>query len=419
MSVLNNITVDGQFRGITTNKGDILANDGTSNNAFQVSPIDSYILSADSTKPFGLAWVPQMSSPGTLTTEITIQPFNFSTNSTTPVVIANTSTTMVSGNILFIGTINCILSKARRYFTIGIYKNSSLISGTQKVFGGIDNVIIPISIHRTITLTGSDIFDVRINMDNCDCDVSIQGINPYSNSSLITSNSRLTINSTTPFEITDLTFSGAKGIIVIIANLNCVLDSRSYFTVGVYKNGVLVNNTDLKFGGIDTLILPVPINYVIEVVTNDIISICINTDSTNSPISVFERTLMYSVYSTSNTLSPQIVLTAPVFATNDTSPIVINGLTKTGISGNFLIIGEFNCYLNIARNYFYVGIYLNNVLVPNTQKKYGGLDNVIMAIPYITMITLLNFDVLEIRVSVFNSSCMLTINERSLFYVQY
>jgi hypothetical protein len=419
MSVINNLNVDGVFTGITTNKGDILVNNGSSNDAFPVAT-DGYILSADATQAFGLRWIPNTGGGGpSMTTEINIQPFNFSTNSVIPVVITNTSQTGLSASILFIGTINCTLNHARRYFTIGLYKNGGLIPGTQKTLGGINAVTFPVSIHQTITLMSSDIFDIRINVDNADCEVSIAGIPPYSNAALVNANTIIAINTTSPYVLTDFTFSGAGGIIALIANLNCVLDhAYGMFTVGVYKNGVLIPNSNKDFGGIDTLIFPVTINMVLELVVSDVVSICINSNSTSNMVSIYERTLLRDICVSGMSISPQIALSGPVISTNDTTPYAIPDMTLTGLaSGTYIILGELDTMITKARNYFHVGLYLNGSLISGTQKKYGGVDSVRMSIPLITGIAMTPSDVFTVRVSTDFSTYQLNIYERQLTYI--
>lgn len=416
MSVYNNLDVEGIFTGITTQKGDILVNNGSSNSAFPVS-VDGYVLSADSTQPFGLKWISSSGGGGVPMNDINIVPFDFATNDTMPVVIPNTSHTNVSGNILFMGTINCKLSKARRYFTTGLYKNNALIPNTQKKYGGIDDVAIPVSVHQTVALVGSDIFDIRINVDNADCQVTIDGVNPYNNSYLINSTTILAINNTNPHAIQDLTFTGVSGTIALIANLNCVIShAHSYFTIGIYKNNVLIPTSKNKYGGINNFVIPVPINIMIDLIPSDVITFCINTNSNTDTVIVYERTMVYSTYSNSVTLVPQIY-SSTLFSTDSTIPIAIGDLTLTGIFGKYLIIGELNCHTSISRNNFYVGLYLNGNLISFTNKTYGGVDNIITAIPLIADVMLHITDIFEVKIWSQSFNCTVVVNERSLLYL--
>lgn len=414
MSVVNNLIVAGQFVGITTNKGDILAYDGTSNSAFPVS-LDGYILSSDSSQPHGLRWIPN--SGGVQMDNINLLPFDFSTNNVLPTIVPNTSYTGISGDIMFSGTLNCTLSKARRFFTIGMYKNGAVISGTQKVYGGIDNVVISVPIHQSITLVGSDIFDIRIYVDNSDCYVTIEGISPYSNASVINSTQIIAVNTTTPYTIGDLSISNVLGTTNIIANINCVLNVRSYFYVGLYKNGSLVYGQQAKYGGIDNLIFPVMINIMIDLVASDYLDVKIHTDSVDSTVTVMERTLVYSGYSPTATLQPQINL-SNTFSTNDINPQTVSGMTVTGLSGEYMIMGDLNCSLSKSRRNFYIGIFVNGNLVTYTNKTYGGVDSVIQSIPYFTVVTLHSLDVFEVKAWVSDVDCTLTIQNRNLFQIQ-
>lgn len=421
MSVINNLSVDGEFTGITTSRGDILANNGSSNAAFPVAT-DGYILSSDSTQPFGLRWIPNSGGGGpvTVSTEINLQPFNFATNDTTPTIISNLSYTGLSGTTLFIGTLNCTLNHARHYFTVGMYLNGTLITGTQKTYGGIDNVIFPVSIHQTVNLLVTDTLTVRINVDNSNCQVSVNGVSPYNNSAVINASTEISINTITPYTLNDFTFSGASGIIAIIVNMNCTINhARSTFVVGVYKNGVLIPGTSQTYGGIDTLIIPVAINIYLDLTTTDVITFCINSDSTQHMVSIFERTLIRDTYISGMVLTPQISLSGPVFATTDTNPIAISDLTLTGISGNLLIIGELNCMLTKGRGYYYIGLYKNGSLIAYSNKKYGGVDNIRIATPFLTSVPLVGTDIFEVKVWLAASSYELDVFERSLMYITY
>lgn len=421
MSVLNNINVNGRFTGITANKGEILANDGTSNNAFPIST-DGYILSADSSQAFGLRWIPNSGGGGggpVMTTEINITPFNFSTNSTIPVVIPNTQQTGLSANILFIGTINCMLNHARHNFTIGLYKNGALISGTQKTGGGINSVSFPISIHQTIALIVSDIFDIRINVDSISCEVAVVGINPYNDSAFINESSVISTNSVVPYILSDFTFTGASGIIALIINLNCVVDhAYAMFSVGIYKNGILVQNSGGIFGGADVLIFPIQLNIVLDLVVLDVITICINSNSTSNMVSVFERTLLRTAYTSGMSIVPQISITNSMLGITDMAPYTIPDMNVSGLtSGNYIFIGELNCMLNHARGYFYVGLYKNGTLIGGSQKKYGGIDNVRQQIPFLTSIAMTPSDTFSVAVWLNSAGYQLNIYERSLTHI--
>jgi hypothetical protein len=418
MSVINNLNVDGIFTGITTNKGDILVNNGSSNDAFPVAT-DGYILSADSTQPFGLKWIPNTGGGGGGTVmEVNIQPYDFSTNSTVPVVISNTSQTGLNGNILFIGTINCKLTHSRCFFTIGLYRNGSLIPGTQKKYGGIDKVIFPVSIHQTIALIMSDIFDIRINVDNPICDVIIAGVTPYNNSSLVNANTLISINTTNPYELTDFTFTGANGLVALIINMNCVTDhAYATFSIGIYKNNVLVGQ-NRTFGGIDTLIVPVAINIILDLLISDVVSIYVNSDSNANTVTIYERTMLRNAYISGMSISPQISLSSPIIGLTNTNPYIISDMTLTGLAaGNYIILGELNCMITKARNYFYIALYLNGVQISGTQKKNGGLDYIRMPIPFITLISMTPSDTFTVRVWVDSGPFELNIYERQLTYI--
>jgi hypothetical protein len=106
-----------------------------------------------------------------------------------------------------------------------------------------------------------------------------------------------------------------------------------------------------------------------------------------------------------------------MIATTDTLPYEIPDMILSGLTGDYIIIGELNCSIINARNYFYVGLYKNGSLISGSYKKFGGLDYVRMPIPFAAMVSLISTDTFSIAVSLESGGSQLNIYERSLTYI--
>lgn len=418
MSVINELDLIGDFYGVTINKGDIIVNDGIKNNALPVAT-DGYVLTADSTEFLGMKWSPSSGGSGGMpVNQINIVPKKFYTNSTNPVVIAGTSMTGLSGTILYTCILNCCISHARRFIKVGIYKNGTLITGSLRQIGGVDHVVFPVPVQITLNMTGSDIFDIRININNNDSYAIVQGITA-SSASQINSSTIFSTNDTQPVTIPGFVVSGLSGTILFIGSINCQLNhARCNFTIGFYKNNSLISNTQYKYGGIDDLITSIPIQVYIDMGTADIFSVKVAVDSPNVMLNVLDRTLINLIYNNTINFTPIINIISSQISTNDTLPYTISDMTLTGlVSENYLIYGNLNCYISQAHHFYTVGLYKNGILL--LSKTYGGIDKVTTMLQFQILVTIIPTDVFTICINSDSSGNTVYINERSIGYTTY
>jgi hypothetical protein len=306
-----------------------------------------------------------------------------------------------------------MVSHARHYFTLGLYLNGILVSGSSRTMGGIDNTVIPIPVQITLNVTGSDVIDIRINSDDTLSYVSVEGINA-SSASQIDLTTVFSTNDTNPITIPDLNVSGLSGDILFIGTLNCQLNyARQTFTVGFYKNNALISNSQYVYGGVDQLIIPVPIQTFVTMGTSDVFSIKINVNTASVSVSILSATLINIMYSSSLSMIPSISLISPTISTNSIVPYILSDLTLTGLSnGNYLIFGDLNCYVSHSHHFFNVGLYKNGVLL--LEKLYGGVDSVRIDVPFQILVPMTITDIFTIRINSDDVSNVIFVNERSI-----
>jgi hypothetical protein len=288
-----------------------------------------------------------------------------------------------------------------------------------RTLGGVDHVIYPVPVQITLNMVGTDVFDIRINVNNIDTYVTVQGINAASSAAQINSSTIFSTNDTQPVTISDLSVTGLSGTILFIGSINCQLNhARHNFTVSFYKNNGLISNGQYIYGGVDDLITSVPIQVYINMSPSDIFSIKVNVDSTSVMLNVLDRTLISLVYNDTINLLPSINITSSPISTNDTLPYTISDLTLSGLSsGNYFIYGNLSCYVDHAHHFYTVGLYKNGVLL--LAKKYGGIDNAITFLQFEMLVSMIPTDIFTVCINSDSSSNTIFVNERAIGYTTY
>jgi hypothetical protein len=171
MTTLRELTIQDLY-GITSNKGDLIVNDGIKNNTISVGS-DNYVLTADSTQPMGISWA---NVPSAYTNVINFTTLPLSTNSTTPIAITDVTQTPPKGQYLCIYQVGYYLSKIQqnRYVDLGIYINNVLVSETSEQLNGlVSGQAIYYTNANIVTFSGTDEFTLQYCSSNADTSATI------------------------------------------------------------------------------------------------------------------------------------------------------------------------------------------------------------------------------------------------------
>jgi hypothetical protein len=239
--------------GVTTTKGDLLVNNGTSNTRLAIGA-DGYILTADSAQPTGIKWAANTGSGSVslVTTQLVLSNLPVTTNMVTPIILHDVTSTPTTGTYLFQYNFSVSTSDYDNYMIFGIYKNGTLISDTEREWAPCPTTVTVIAGQALIFCSGVDIITFRVYMATVNSFGKIHNGNiEYSRVDSVdidqmASVDRFTTNMTTPvtlfpFEFTPST-SGPKLILVEFS----YYITRNYNTLyaGIYKNNVLLSNTE-------------------------------------------------------------------------------------------------------------------------------------------------------------------------------
>jgi hypothetical protein len=102
---------------------------------------------------------------------------DFTTNYTTPVIIANTTDTPALG--IYLVSFNCIfyMTLNNRTMTIGFYKDGLLIPGTTRTLSSFEMIRTVFEYNHIISFSGIEVLTVRVNISNIDTDIVISDRN--------------------------------------------------------------------------------------------------------------------------------------------------------------------------------------------------------------------------------------------------
>jgi hypothetical protein len=173
MSVFNDVEVLRNFYGVTTTKGDVIVNDGLKNNRLPIGT-DKFVITADSTQPYGLKWSdPRFND--IIYTQLILATLPISTNSTTPVPITEFQLTPTIGKyIIFYNLLFSMSTVVSRTTTFSIYKNGTLVANSSRVINS-----YAIDTYNTFTtqfvvlVNGTDVLSIRYNVSNNDTTTDI------------------------------------------------------------------------------------------------------------------------------------------------------------------------------------------------------------------------------------------------------
>lgn len=294
MSTLNNLEVLGDLYAVTTNKGDLIINDGVKNVALPVGT-NGYVLSADSVETTGVKWIPLTASSAVTATKKTLST-TVSTNSTSPITITDLTESPSTGSYVIISDLVFTVNRSGE-ITIGLYKNDILLADTQRTLSGLgSNVKSQITTLTKKTASGSDIFTLKFNSNSNNVTVTItQGILIYlqiANSLHFSYSNIFSTNATVPVSIADFEVTPPEGMYIAFVNFVASISkiNRS-FTFGFYKNGVLIDTSATVSPTPNSLLT---YNWSASVMLNgtDIFAVKISVSNTDTFVNITNRDLV-------------------------------------------------------------------------------------------------------------------------------
>lgn len=300
MSVFNNLEVVTDFYGVTTQKGDIICNDGIKNARLAVGT-DNYVLTADSSTLTGLKWAQVSGNSGNniAYTQLNLTTLPISTNSTTPVSFTQFETTPEVGNYVILYNLIYTMSRiTNRSVTFGVYKDNTIVANSSINIQAFDTNKKNIFASQIITsFNGTEVFKIKFNTSNTDTTASISSGNTIllkiSNANQYLLNSTFSTNSTTPIIISALNNTPQNGIQLLL--LNAVVDlnkNNRSVTIGIYKNGVLIANSARTLDLLPNRKSILQINTIDSFSGTDAITIRCNSSNSDTDVIVYNMNLV-------------------------------------------------------------------------------------------------------------------------------
>lgn len=185
-----------------------------------------------------------------------------------------------------------------RSVTFGIYKDNTLISGSDITVQSYDTSKKNLFTTQFVTsFTGTELFKIKFNVNNTDTTTSITAGNvillKISNANQYVSNTTFSTNSTTPVVMSALSNTPQNGIQLLLFNAAVDLNKNNRsITIGVYKNGILINNAartlDL-FPGRRSIL---QINIIDSFNGTDVITVRANSSNSDTDINIYNMNLV-------------------------------------------------------------------------------------------------------------------------------
>jgi len=300
MSVFNSLTVLDEFEGVTTTKGDLIVNNGTTNIRLPIG-LNDYVLTADSNEPSGIKW--SVGGGGGGSTNV-IEYFQFnltntplSTNNTSPVIIDEFQNTPTAGNYVILCSLVTSISNININGEIGFYKNNVLLTGSNKII----NPALPRKLNNfylqvVTNFGGSDVFDVKFNSQTTNSTISISEGNllliKFTNSEQFLSNIEYSTNATIPV-ILDITTTPDSGFyLVLFSTTFSLTKNNETITIGLYKDNTLINNGERTLGGAPNTRLEYQFSTITDFTGTQLLNIKVNSSNKNNDIILYTKNLI-------------------------------------------------------------------------------------------------------------------------------
>ncbi len=297
MSTFNNLQIIGEFYGVTSNKGDIIVNDGTKNTTLGVGT-DNYVLTADSAAPLGIKWA--LSTGASIAcNQCALSSLPVTTNSTIPIPINEFITTPETGGYVVLANFTCCLTNFNRSATFSMYKNGVLVPGSTRIIDSFQAFIRSmISISMIISFSGTDILSIRISTNNLDTDLVIyegtMTLIRFANMRQIsTSNNNFTTNYTSPVTIANTTDTPSHGVYLILFNcMFYVTLNRKTITIGMYKDNLLIPGTSRSINAMSMTKQSFEYHSIVSFTGTETFSIKVNISENDADVVILDRNVI-------------------------------------------------------------------------------------------------------------------------------
>ncbi len=297
MSTFNNLQIIGEFYGVTSNKGDIIVNDGTKNTTLGVGT-DNYVLTADSAAPLGIKWA--LSTGASIAcNQCALSSLPVTTNSTIPIPINEFITTPETGGYVVLVNFTCCLTNFNRSATFSMYKNGVLVPGSTRIIDSFQAFIRSmISISMIVSFSGTDILSIRISTNNLDTDLVIyegtMTLIRFANMRQIsTSNNNFTTNYTSPVTIANTTDTPSHGVYLILFNcMFYVTLNRKTITIGMYKDNLLIPGTSRSINAMSMTKQSFEYHSIVSFTGTETFSIKVNISENDADVVILDRNVI-------------------------------------------------------------------------------------------------------------------------------
>jgi hypothetical protein len=292
MSLFASIETD-EFYGITLNKGELLVSDGTKNVRLPVGP-DGYVLTTDSAEINGVKWAIGGNSPASISADEYSLSNVFSTNSTTPIEVAEFTHVSATGIFLILAEFTFSVSRNGATATVGLYKNGVLNSS--RTFLTQPNTRNSGSINFYATANSGDTFNVRLNSSATNSTATLySGTAIYSQLSdieYVYDNTLFTTNSTSYLQVSGITSSPNTNTYIILLNVVFGV-SRNNRSVdfALFKDSGLIPGTTRNIITTANQRESFSIHAIVGVVAEEI-NIRVRTSNSDTTVSILDRSLV-------------------------------------------------------------------------------------------------------------------------------
>jgi hypothetical protein len=298
MSYVKSLEIEGDFYGVTENKGEIIVNDGLKNNKLPVNT-DGYVLSLDSSQSLGLKWVPMTSGSSLIEhDQFILTTLPFQTNSISPIAITEFQNTPSFGTALILCSFTYSLNRNGRVMTVGVYRNNVLLANSTVSVGALTSTRTIFYTQFIDVFNGTQTLDIKVNIDNSNTNIVItEGFLEVlmfdSSFQVVITGVPFTTNEIVPVPVADMTYTPPNGIYLILLSMIFTLNrSNQTATIGLYTNNVLMTETTRVTSTPTSTKTVFQTQYITSFSGTDVLLLKVNSSNTNTDLLIYERSLI-------------------------------------------------------------------------------------------------------------------------------